>query len=772
MKKKRISILLAIQLLLPAGVFADGMIIIDPPPEPDIWHFPLEVEYHHVDIQITDNIAETEVDQVFYNPSEINLEGTYLFPIPDNAAISEFSMFVGGEELKGEVKDAEEARRIYEEYVRNLIDPALLEYVGQDLFQARVYPIEAGSEKRITLGYSEELTFSNGIYQYVYPLNTEKFSASEIGEVTVDVKITASRPIKSIYSPSHAITISREGNMNATVSYREENTLPATDFVLYYTVSDEPFGADVMTFDEDGQKYFMLLLAPDYQPADQQAIEKDIVFIIDQSGSMAGEKLEQAKGALDFALTHLNPGDRFNIVIFTDGVSVYKQGELIGASATAIQEARAYVQTITDQGGTNIYDALETGLDLLDTSARPQMVIFLTDGLPTVGNTDIDGILANTTAKNTMGARLFTFGVGYDVNTNLLDKLSNQNNAISEYVLPEENIETKVSGFYSKIANPILSDLELVIDATVKASAMYPQELPDLFQGSQVVLIGKYEKDDTAGVVLSGNVGSERKSFAYRLAFDSDGSRNYFIPRLWATRRIGQLLDEIRLNGESDELVDEIIRLSKQYGIITQYTSFLVDMDITQDETQLLKESRSYWDESKVAYEFDSQTGSSAVNNAQGTQNMFQQLNAAAPKEIAADAETTERIAQRNDKTFYLQDSFWIDDDFAEEDVVAIKQYSDAYFDLLAADSELGDYLSLGGNVALNFAGKNYRISESGESQIDAGDLPDVREDDEKLGGLLDGTAYMLIVFGGIGVLVAIWFFLRRGAKGTDKPVA
>ena len=767
--KKWLALFGFILLILPREALADGMIIIDPRPGPmpPIEWFPLEVRYHHVSTVITGNVAETAIDQMFYNPTGRDLEGTYFFPIPDDAAISEFSMFVQGEELLGEVKNADEARAIYENYVRQKIDPALLEYVGQDLFKARIYPIEANSEKRVTLGYTQELTLESGIYKYVYPLNTEKFSSTDLDEVTVEVEINSTQPIKSIYSPSHIITIRREGNTKAFVSYTETQVRPSTDFVLYYTVSDEPFGADVMTFDEQGQKYFMLLLAPDYESDTVQIQPKDIVFVLDHSGSMAGDKLTQAKGALDFALAHLNSSDRFNIVVFSDDVEVFKPGELVGASPEQITEARTFAASIADAGGTDIYTALDTSMGLLKSDSRSQMVIFLTDGLPTVGTTDIDRIISNTLTKNTMQARLFTFGVGYDVNTNLLDKLSNQNNAVSEYVLPDESIEAKVSSFYSKIANPVLSDVTLNWDSGLHATELYPREVPDFFRGSQQVVIGKYTEDMSAGLVLSGRVGDEQKDFAYRLDFDSRDSKNYFIPRLWATRRIGDLMDAIRLNGEEQELVDEIIRLSKRYGIITQYTSFLVDLDMNQTEDQLLQESRGFWTQSKAAYDFSSQTGSAAVNNAQGTQGMAQQLNAAAPSAIAADEATNQRIQQKNDKTFYLQNDTWIDNDFVADDAIAIQQYSDAYFDLIGADPVMGDYLSLGGNVQVNFGGKNYAVSATGETTIDDGDLPSGTDEDTLTA--IDISWYVAgAVVAGIVGYGALLFVRRK--PGKDQP--
>jgi Ca-activated chloride channel family protein len=774
MFKRMFALVGLVALFVPQLVFADGMIIIDPPqPDP----FPLRVKYHEVDTTIVGTVAETKIDQVFVNPTDTELEGTYLFPVPEGAAISKFSLYLGEEEVSGEIKDAAQARQIYEEYVRNQQDPALLQYIDQGLLQARVYPIEPQSEKRIKLNYTEEFTVQDGVYKYIYPLNTEQFSAGLLDHVRITVQIEAPAAIKSVYSPTHEITIERSDDTHAVVTYEAEQVKPDTDFVLYYTTSHDPFGANVFTYDDGNEKFFMLLMAPDYAADGQQIVPKDVVFILDTSGSMGEDgKLDQAKGALNYCLRHLNAGDRFDVLAYADTVhmSLVSGVPLLEVSDETISYAQEQVNKLEDNGSTNIYDALAAGLAALqnattEVDGRLKIVVFLTDGLPTVGTTDVDAILAHAREENeAVQARIFAFGVGNDVNTNLLDTLSRENKAISEYVQPTESIETKVSSLYNKIANPVLSDVSLTFDDALGVKSLYPSAYPDFFQGSQLVLIGKYDKEKDGTIVLTGKVGSEEKRFAYRLDFSQTADSNHFIARLWATRRIGDLMDQIRLNGENEELVNEIVRLSKKYGIITQYTSFLVDVDITQDEETLLKDAQGYWDENARQYELDADTGSQAVNNAAGTQSMFQQNTPTAPGELAASDEQLQKIAQRNNKTFYLQNGRWIDADYQEDNVISIKQYSQAYFDFVRTNAELGDYVALGGEVAINYDGKNYVISESGQEVIASSELPAPKASKrgvKDITGFAVGTVVVAII---MGVAVGVLFRKKDGKERED----
>jgi Ca-activated chloride channel family protein len=543
MKKIVFLIGLAVVLLI-SQALADGFIIPRPIPPYEPMPPMLSIKYHHVDIKITDQVAETFVDQVFKNNYHRDLEGTYIFPIPEDASISKFSMYVGNEEIRGKILDKEEAKKIYEDIVRQRKDPALLEYYSDGMFQARVYPIPANGETRIKLGYSEILKLSGGICGYKYTLGTEKFSKDPLESVKLSIELESKKPIKSIFSPSHDIRTEKLSDHKAKITYIEEGTRPNKDFVLYYTVSDEDIGFSLLTYyDEKEGGFFLGMVSSRVAVLQDKRVKKNVIFILDTSGSMKGKKIEQAQGALRFCLNSLNQGDRFNIIDFDDRIESFKS-ELVDVNSANTDGALRFVEKTEADGGTDINSALLTGLEQLTSDNRPNFVIFLTDGLPTVGVTDVKDILKNVDEKNNHNARIFVFGVGYDVNTHLLDKLASENHATPDYVSPDEDIEIKVSGFFKKISDPVLTELALKF-AGIEISHMYPQELPDLFQGSQLIILGKFEGQGNSNVILSGLAENDKKTYEYQVNFFREKDKNTFVPLLWATRRIGYLIDQI-----------------------------------------------------------------------------------------------------------------------------------------------------------------------------------------------------------------------------------
>ncbi|MFC2037587.1 VIT domain-containing protein [Chloroflexota bacterium] len=587
------SILVFFALLIVPVVpaLADGIVIPELPPHIPIVQVPyLTIKYHRVTVTIEDQVATTHVDQVFVNEGRHEVEGTYIFPLPEEAAISEFAMWVDGEKLEGQVLERDEARRIYEEIVRRRRDPALLEYVGRNAFQASIYPIPPGGERRIELEYSQVLPMDNGLVEYVYPLNTEKFSPRPLEEVAVNVTIRNRDPLKAIYSPSHDVDIVRRGDHNALVGYEEYNVKPDQDFVLYYTVSPEDVGVNLLSYKpgEGSDGFFLLLAAPKVEIDTEQVIAKDVMLILDVSGSMRGAKIEQAKAALNFVLDNLHEEDRFNIIAFSTGTRHYARN-LVPADERG--EARDFVARLDANGSTDINRALLEALAMTD-GERPTILIFLTDGLPTAGEVDVDRIIDNVGDVARANTRIFPFGMGYDVNTFLLDTVAQNHRGASGYVRPEEAIDEKVSAFYAKVSTPLLADLEIDY-GRIDAEDVYPYPLPDLFAGAQLIVVGRYRDGGDTTVTVRGEVNGQPQVLRYDdIVFQRQGGEE-FIARLWATRKIGYLLQQLRLHGEEEELVDEIVDLSIRYGIITPYTSFLVeetDMALREEGREAIAE--------------------------------------------------------------------------------------------------------------------------------------------------------------------------------------
>ncbi len=551
-------------LMSPAG--ADGIIIVDPPPGVDVrLDQSLAIKYHHVDIQIKDQVATTRVDQVFVNDNPWTAEGTYIFPLPEGAAVSDFVMWVDGKAVHGEILEADEARTIYDDVVRRMKDPALLEYVGRKALKASVFPIPPGEERKIELEYSQILPVENGLVHYIYPLSTERFSSRPLEDLVVRAQIESREPLKAVYSSRHEVSIDREDDYHALLGLEQSDVLPDRDFELFYTISSEKIGLNLLSFKEEGQDgFFLLLAAPDVKVNEEEIVVKDIILVLDTSGSMQGEKMDQAKEAARYVLNHLNPLDRFAIVSFATTTRSFSPSLEPAAQA---DKGKDFLDRLEAMGSTDINRAMIEAVGLAE-EVRPTTLIFLTDGLPTEGVTVTGAILDNVAREAPDNVRIFSFGVGDDVDTDLLDQISMDNGGASTYVRPGEEIDEEVSAFYRKVKMPVLSDLSLDWGDII-VDQVYPQRIPDLFAGSQLIMLGRYREGGPAKITLKGMVNQEERSYTYEdLSFRKEGGDD-FIPRLWATRAVGYYLTQIRLYGEKQEWIDSIVSLSTRYGIIT-----------------------------------------------------------------------------------------------------------------------------------------------------------------------------------------------------------
>jgi len=720
MYAKSAGICLALALVLAAvTALADGLIIPVPRPGKPLPP-PLSIKYHHVDVTIRNQVSRTEVDQVFKNNFGAELEGTYIFPIPEGAAVNDFTMYVGGERIPARLLDRESALKIYEDIVRQQKDPALLEYAGRAMFKARVYPIPGFGEKRVGLVYNELLKNDSGLCAYRYTLNTEKFSADPLEDVSVKVAITSRVPILSIYSPTHEIQVERESPTRALVTYHEKNVKPDKDFILYYKLSKEKLDVSLMTYKDRGEDgYFLLLLSPNSWQVEQEVLPKDVLFVFDRSGSMSGRKIEQAAASLLFCLNSLNEGDRFGLITFNDVIDQFSQ-ELVPASRKNIENARRYVEKLEAAGGTYIDGALTKAVQMIGNSSRPKMILFLTDGLPTVGITDVDEILSNVKELNSEQARTFVFGVGYDVNTRFLDKLASENKGSCEYVRPNEDIEVRVSSLYSKIMNPILTDIVLDFGST-RIYDVYPRELPDLFKGSQMVVVGRYRGAGASTLTLTGNMAGSRRKFEYPVSFGKKDSENGFVSLLWASRRIGYLIEEIRLHGRSEELVQEVVRLSRRFGILTEYTSFLVDKDVTVALDEIRKEAE---ERLAVAGEV---TGGWAVNQSANAEKMKKSADVLGLNtyyDSEGKQQRFDNVAQVGSKAFFNQKGTWVETSLESEDpTVVVQKFSEAYFQILNVDPSIGSYLALGEDVMFRMGEQQVKIADTGRQSFSRAEL-------------------------------------------------
>ncbi|MBI3876374.1 MAG: VWA domain-containing protein, partial [Verrucomicrobia bacterium] len=553
---KRFSLCAAILLLAVAQSFGAGFVVVSTPLDdaqgrqapigiPPFPHpipprpfpfAPFEVTSHKVSAKITDQLAVTTVEQEFYNPNPQPLEGTFMFPVPRGAQLSKFTMEIDGKKADAELLDAAKALKIYEDIVRNLRDPALLEYAGRDVFRIRIFPIEPHGRKRITLSYTQLLRSDSGLVSYVCPLSADKFSARPIKNVSLRIELDTARPLKALYSPTHKVEVKREPR-HATIGYEAANERPETDFQLYFSQEQSDIGLSLLahkTAGDDG--YFVLLAAPGVESKGVKPQPKDVTFVLDTSGSMAGGKLEQAKKALLFCVENLNENDRFEILRFSTEVEPLFD-KLVDAEPANRKRAANFIKELKPLGSTAIDEALKKALTLTPPGGagkfiRPYVIIFLTDGMPTVGVTDDELILRNVRERNTDGTRIFCFGIGTDVNTHLLDRIADLTRAYSQYVLPEEDLEVKLSAFFTKVKEPALANLKLTFPDGVRVTKTYPTPLPDLFRGDQLMLAGRYSGHGRGKVAIEGTINGERRRFEAEVEFSETSVEHEFIPRL------------------------------------------------------------------------------------------------------------------------------------------------------------------------------------------------------------------------------------------------
>ncbi len=731
-----------------------------------------------VNCRLVDQIARTQVSQSFVNTGSVQMEVCFVFPLPYDGAIDQLTLLVDGKEFPARLLEAAEARKLYEATVRKNKDPALLEWIGTGMFKTSVFPVPPGAERKVTLRYSQLCRKDQGLTDFLFPLSTAKYTSHPVEKLDIQVTIESGLNIKNVYSPTHAVDIKRPDEKHATVSYTAKDTIPGSDFRLLYDVGKGEVGTSVLSYrpDKNDDGYFLLLTSPQLKAGDAERPKKTVVFVVDRSGSMSGEKFNQAKGALKFVLDNLREGDLFNIVAFDSQVESFRP-ELQKFGDDTRKAAIGFVESLYPGGSTNISGALKTALGQLQDSSRPNFVIFLTDGLPTDGQTNEGQIVSASKAENSVRARMFTFGVGYDVNSRLLDKLARLNFGQSEYVRPNENIEAKVAALYGRIGSPVLTDVSIKFDVEGAAAEdgkpvnrVYPAETRDLFAGEQLVLVGRYKRPGAAKVVITGKVGPQDEKFDFpaTLVEQSGDATNGFIEKLWAVRRVGEIIDEIDLKGKNDELVKELVQLATRHGILTPYTSFLSDeqtdrhnlaANATRTGEQLQRQlsvvdgrggfaqraakgsfqRADRAEESRrgslggTYYEADAAAAAPATARAPapaGAKSFGGGRPQGAPSRLglngalaggsggggaveAAQLEQAEAAVQRvGRKTFYRQGQRWVDADVTpaqEKDPVQIERFSPEYFELIDKyGKDVAKYLNFDEPVVVELGGKAY----------------------------------------------------------------
>jgi len=709
---------------------ADGMLLPEPEAlSPDY----LAVRYHHVTVQIEDGHAVTKVDQEFYNPHSTPVVGRYLFPVPPGAILSGFQVTVDGRRETVTRQDAAQTNAALYPIIAQRHDPSLLQYAGWESLTLDLN-LPPGGSRRMQLEYEEVLAPSGGLYHYRYILGTERYSSQPLEEASLAVDLRLSSGLAALYSSSHQVTTERLGSGSARVTWQAQGVRPGEDFDLFFAPAEGGFGGGLLTGQRNGQDHFLFLFSPQAETHPGDRLPKDLIFVLDRSGSMGGDKIDQAHNALSFILGQLGAGDRFSIVGFDDQLSVLSP-MLLPVGPGSLSDARNFASTLTARGNTDLAAALQAGLDILARSGRldaPQIVVFLTDGLPTAGVTGEAEIVRLANAANgrlEVPARLHVFGVGYDVNTHLLDRLAADNGGTVTYVQPGENLEAILTDFYAQIANPVLTGLQVEFQEVgadgvrpLETRDLYPQALPDLFQGSSLLLTGRYQA--TAQVVTAtvrGWAGGQVREFTYTFDLSQAGGHD-FVPRLWATRRVGTLLDRVRVEGESEALVAEIRELGLSYGLVTPYTTFVIAGQATGAASTA---NMDLYNRSGLNDAWGQVTIQARVQN-QAYQQADQANLANGANVVNWGRHSLAQVGTQNVDLGLLQGrtingpitAEWISANISADRTVEFG--SEEYF-ALAGDPAARPFLQSGSNVVFSYQGQVIAVTDTGHQAPDAG---------------------------------------------------
>jgi Ca-activated chloride channel family protein len=672
---------------------------------------------------IDGRVARVEVEEQFRNTGGGLAEGSYLYPLPGEAVFQNFSLWMGGQEIRGEMMNADQARGIYEEIVRRKRDPALLTLAGHGLVRAQVFPIQAGEIRKIALRYTQLLERAGDALRVRYALGDR--GAAPFSYV-VDVPDADS--YGTPYSPTHPVTSKRTGD-HLEVTVNAEN---GGDIDLFLPLRRGVVGMSAVAHAPGGEDgYFMLLLAPALNQSGP-VIPRDISFVVDVSGSMSGDKLDQAKAALHQALGTLQPVDRFRLVAFSSGVRNFRDGWAPVTSGT-LAEAGRFVDALQAEGGTNIAGALDQVLGSAVPEDRLPIVVFLTDGVPSVGEQDPDRIAASAAGR--IGrTRVFTVGVGQDVNTYLIDRLAKEGRGSAQYVAAGSSVEVAMGTLLGKIRRPALVNLRLAA-APVGLTEMSPAMLPDLFYGEELVVFGRYHGTGVGQVVIEGERNGRRERFSTAASFPETEPANDFVPRLWAARRIGDMTRQARLEGSSDTLIGEIRDLGLRYGILTEYTSYLVQEPNVVAVGQPLEDRVPMRAGGFATPPPSAQTGVAAFDRAKESAQLTKtsslaEADGAADEKLESLGSSTADVRRAGGRLFLKRAGVWTDAALHDSvRIVEITAYSDAYFALVRGLPEIGPCLALGEDIVIAGRGVTLHIGSRGVSNLSAKELSAVVKD-------------------------------------------
>lgn len=523
-----------------------------------------------------------ESEEIFDGPEKAEAV-VAIVPLPQGTPLDEIALSAGRtskvrKPVEGLLRlEGKAAETFVENLVKATGDVGFAAFIGRPLLV--VPEFELG--RRVNAHLASAAPDHHGtdrVEQLVLPVPQTKWAAGPLERLSITTDVTsADEPLRAIFSPTHQSEIERTSLTDAVVRVRQSDVHSENDYRLLWVEDEGDLGLRVLPFRLEGEDdgYFLLVGNPTGRADGSDVLEKDVTFVLDTSGSMRGEKIEQCRAAIEYCLGELGEGDRFNVVTFGSEVDSFRP-QLVENTAENVESAREFVEDIVARGRTNIGGALEAALAGDITEGRPRITIFLTDGTPTAGELVPDKILEAAAAANVSKSAVYVLGVGHDVNVHLLDRLAESTEGAAEFVEPNEEIDVTVAGLYDRLAHPVLTDVAVDF-GELDTHSMFPRKLPSLYRNSQVMLFGRYREGGDAKVTVSGTLAGVEREFTttFSAPREADDAGHEYVPPLWASRKIGYLLQEMRLHGEDAELLEEVVRLSKKYGIVTEYTQFV-----------------------------------------------------------------------------------------------------------------------------------------------------------------------------------------------------
>jgi Ca-activated chloride channel homolog len=660
-------------------------------------------------------VVRYEITETYTNRGGRVGEADFMLPLPAGAAFEDLALSINGEMVTGETMNAERARGVYEEIVRKLRDPALVEWMGHGLLRTRIFPIQPGEEKRVVVRFRAIAEREGDA------LRLDWLGDRRAGELGGSSAFTFSYPddatLGTAYSPTNSLQTTHE--QNRRVARIDDARGPVT--VLVPVRSRSTAAISLLANAPNGEDGFALItLSPPVLTA--RATPRDIVLVIDVSGSMSGRKIEQARAAGRQLLQTLTPSDRFRLIDFSSDVRSFRDGWTV-ATGGNISAALSYLDALRANGGTNIQGALDEAMASDTPEGRLPLVLFLTDGAPTVGETRPDAIVQHAGDLRRQ-RRIFTFGIGADVNAALLEQLALQGRGTATFVRPEESVERAVGVVTERLTRPVATDVHISVDG-VRLYGLQPQGAIDLFAGQDLVVLARYSGNrENATLVIEGRTSDGPVRWTGRVSFPAHATENAFVSRLWAAQRVGYLSAERHRSGGNAELDAELRQLGERYGIPTELTSYLVTENGMLNGQGgggtggIRKQARPDMNfaNAPAAAQFDAAKTAS------------EQRAAVSLGDLDKDAtrEKKESIRMAGNRTFTLRDSVWTETRTAAGiPVIKVKAFSPAYFALVQNVPELAPLFAVGERVRVFGRKIAIEVAPDGLTQLDASALAD-----------------------------------------------